>query len=154
MSVDANRTPQNTVAPLPTFEKRRRWQQPRFPERLYCDSLELPVCPSCSQKIDRRKITQKEKVESMKDTTETITGVVVLTMPDGTEHRVPAEKVLALLGKVQRTLGPQPRPIPGWLYVKYPALTWFRDCLSAKSEDSHAHELLLNMVRGPLEKAS
>ena len=90
----------------------------------------------------------------MTQSPETNTSFVVLRMPDRTEHRVPAEKVLALLGKLQRALGPQPRPIPGWLYVKYPALTWFRDCLSATSEDSHVHELLLNMVRGPLEKAS
>lgn len=132
----------------------KHFQQPHFPERLFCQSLELPTCPTCSQIIDPRKLTRKERVESMTQSPETNTSFVVLRMPDRTEHRVPAEKVLALLGKLQRALGPQPRPIPGWLYVKYPALTWFRDCLSATSEDSHVHELLLNMVRGPLEKAS
>jgi hypothetical protein len=130
---------------------RRHFHQPHFPPALFYDLAFQPTCPACSQAIDARKIksTRKEKVTSM-ESPATNSGFCVLTMPDGTEHRLPQEKVFSLLAKLQRTAGRKDSTIPAWLFTKFPALAWFRDCVEAKSDDgSHLHELIMCLVHGP-----
>jgi hypothetical protein len=106
----------------------------------------------CRQVLDAGKIksTQKEQLESM-ETSETATGFCVLTMKDGVQHRVPHQKMLALLSKAQRSMGANGGPLPAWVYARYPALGWFKDCVEAKSDDgSRIHEVALAFVRGPV----
>lgn len=124
----------------------KRFQQPRFPTTLYCDLAEQPVCPCCHQIIDPRKIKSTFKERAMP---QEITGFCVLTMQDGTIHQVPNQKVFDLLGKAQRISGAG--PIPSWVYVKYPALGWFKNAVSVTSDDgSRIHELLACLIAGPV----
>ncbi len=132
----------------------KRFQQPRFGENLFYHPVEAPLCPECHQPVHPHKFTRKEKVEAMKDSTQDIGGVCVLTMPDGVKHSVPTERLISLLNKVQAATGSRSGgSLAPWLFHKYPILSWLKDSTFLESTDgSTVHQSLLDLIRGKQEE--
>ncbi len=122
-----------------------------FPESKYYHPAEADVCQQCLRPLlDPHKFTRKEKVEAMKESTQDISGQVILRMQDGVTHSLPTERLISLLNKVQNA--PASRSggsIAPWLFHKYPILSWLRDSASVESSDgSTVHQSLLDLIRG------
>lgn len=152
MSVDAPRTLQNTVAPLPTFAK-KRWAPKPFPESKYWHPRETETCPHCKQPMHSHKFTKREKVESLAKNTQDISGQVILRTAEGIEHRLPTPAVITLLHQVQRTIDYAKGVCPTWIFTRYPRLAWFRHAISAEATDgSNIHEQILSLIAPHMAK--
>ena len=131
----------------------KRFFQPRFDEKLFYHPVAAPTCCECRQPVHAHKFTKEERVQALRESTQDISGFCVLRMADGVEHWLPTERVIALVGKVQRAPGVQAGRFPQWIFNKYPALAWFRDATLVETTDgAQYHQQLLDLIHPQREE--